>query len=118
MGNQDRRRKRSPSEEEAPEFYYGTVDDLVREMIDPVIRRKTSSRGENSNPWAGAMVAIPRHQHKRLTRDHTDHHLEILFSALGHFDKSEAETSLADLCPLPSARRTLLGRVVSPHPSG
>ena len=104
-------------EEDAPELYYGSVDEFVREMIVPVFRRKIVDRGDSrwASEWWKHPEAVIRlealwraWEHLRLDpatgmsvwlRDHADHHLGVLLSEHGPFGTSEETTNLGD--PLP-----------------
>lgn len=102
--------------EEAPELYYGSVDEFVREFLVPTFRRKISERGNRWDPeWWRHPEAVLRlealwrsWEHLRLDpatgmsvwlRDHLDHHLAVLMSSGGPFGNSETSTRLGDHLP-------------------
>jgi hypothetical protein len=101
----------------APELYFASVDEFVREMIVPIFRRKVGDRSPFhwSAEWWRHPEAVIRlealwraWEHLRLDpatgmsvwlRDHADHHLAIHFSDYGPFGKSQDSTDHGD--PLP-----------------
>lgn len=103
--------------EEAPELFYGSVDDFVREMLVHLYRRKVGPRGSRrwSAQWWRNAEAIARLEAlwrawenlrqdgatgmSTWWRDHADYHMQQLFDPDGPFAASEDENKAG--APLP-----------------
>lgn len=113
----DNTQNTATAEDEAPELYYGSFDEFVREMIVPIFRRRVGERAPAR--WAAdwwhypeavmrlealwrsweALRLDPALGLSLWMRDHADHHLAVLMSPEGPFAKSSDEAKVGD--PLP-----------------
>ncbi len=109
--------EQTDTDSEAPQLYYGSIDEFVREIIVPVFMRRVGPEGERRwcARWWESTEAIMRlealwrsWEHLRLDpgtgmsvwlRDHLDHHLVALMDPDGPFATSQDKSRPGQMLP-------------------
>ena len=107
------------AEQEAPQLFYGSVDEFVRERLIHLYKRKVGPQNDGHYRWAANWWAYPEAvsrleslwrawEHLRQDAatgmstwwiEHADHHMPILLDPEGPFTKSTDRNNHGD--PLP-----------------